>query len=678
MTLMTEQFIGLELAGALAKVDDYQLSGWTMHDDYRVRATISVDFPLTADEVLGQYAVFDLPLADMQLGGIVIGMSLATARLLDEQVHRYHVTMVSPLWQLDQQQHHKVWVEQDALAIAQEFLGEAFTNVKVNCETPPVRLMTVQFEESDGQFVRRILAREGISLLSYCEDGAAVVELVNDMATLAEAAPQQLFDYKPGAGMNHHNDSGLLDRDHLVVRDVQSVNQLAHGDVSVDDYDYAQPTQSLFAQRVNTDTLSTSQSSEYGHQILDQEDAKRFAKQLAHENAWKQTHYVLTTNSPPVRPGAIVSVQADSSQLGFEAVAEMGEVYVLRCDSETVDSKASGNGSTCDHTTKLLCVPVGTPYHAPYKRRQPVYGVISATISNEVDETGQYRVRFPFDQSGSGDDRASRATRLMQPFNGADHGMHFPLAQGTEVAVSFEQGDIDRPIILGALNNEQAPSVTSNANPRHNLIRTRGNSEFLFDDTPDAELIRLNTADEKNKLVMDAASGNHSITLATIGDMVVEAGKTMTIDVGDSMSVNVSDKYNAEIRGEYLHQTTEGSMSFNSEANMTLTATGETTWHTREGDFSQSVNGKYHLEVAKGQSVQVNEGDYQLVVEKGGLTLQAKNNITFIGEGGGAITLQQGKGIVEIDKKGNLTINAPKVEITADKINLKAGSIGNN
>ena len=74
--------------------------------------------------------------------------------------------------------------------------------------------------------------------------------------------------------------------------------------------------------------------------------------------------------------------------------------------------------------------------------------------------------------SGAGEGQASCWVRMAQPYAGAQHGMSFPLLKGTEVIVTFIDGDPDRPIILGALPDARHPSVVTKDSPSANRIVT--------------------------------------------------------------------------------------------------------------------------------------------------------------------------------------------------------------
>lgn len=56
-----------------------------------------------------------------------------------------------------------------------------------------------------------------------------------------------------------------------------------------------------------------------------------------------------------------------------------------------------------------------------------------------------YRVKFDADRDDKNPGQESMPVRLAKPYSGDAYGFHFPLIQGTEVAIAFEEGDPDRP-----------------------------------------------------------------------------------------------------------------------------------------------------------------------------------------------------------------------------------------
>jgi type VI secretion system secreted protein VgrG len=61
---------------------------------------------------------------------------------------------------------------------------------------------------------------------------------------------------------------------------------------------------------------------------------------------------------------------------------------------------------------------------------------------------------------------------MLQPHAGTGYGMHFPLHPGVEVAIAFEDGDPDRPLIVGAVPNAVTVSPVTRPNANVSRIQT--------------------------------------------------------------------------------------------------------------------------------------------------------------------------------------------------------------
>lgn len=108
------------------------------------------------------------------------------------------------------------------------------------------------------------------------------------------------------------------------------------------------------------------------------------------------------------------------------------------------------------------------------------------------DRLGRVRIRFQWqDDMDEVDDRASCWVRVSQRSAGGGMGVHFLPRIGQEVQVQFIEGDIDRPIILGALYHGQGEGGTKATPDAQEATgnTTDKNSAFALaqDHTPSAQ-----------------------------------------------------------------------------------------------------------------------------------------------------------------------------------------------
>ena len=140
---------------------------------------------------------------------------------------------------------------------------------------------------------------------------------------------------------------------------------------------------------------------------------------------------------------------------------------------------------------------------------------------------------------------------MAQPYAGTDHGMHFPLHKGTEVLLTFIDGDPDRPIIQSAVPNPETQSPVNVNNQTMSAITTAGGNKIHIEDMAGSERILMHSPNQKS-FVRIGAPNDPSITEdnngevgwmvqtglaeATDGFIDVEAGLKCEIIIGEYTS----------------------------------------------------------------------------------------------------------------------------------------------
>jgi Rhs element Vgr protein len=130
----------------------------------------------------------------------------------------------------------------------------------------------------------------------------------------------------------------------------------------------------------------------------------------------------------------------------------------------------------------------------------------------QPDSNGCYKVRLTFARQRYNGDQNSAFLRMATPYAGGassqgltDAGMHFPLREGTEVLIAFLNGDPDRPVIVSALPNTEAPSVVNAKNSAHHSITTPGGNKLVLADsapggTEDEQAVYLSSPVQESSL----------------------------------------------------------------------------------------------------------------------------------------------------------------------------------
>lgn len=102
-------------------------------------------------------------------------------------------------------------------------------------------------------------------------------------------------------------------------------------------------------------------------------------------------------------------------------------------------------------------------------------------------------MKFDADRDDKSQGQESMPVRLAKPYGGDVYGFHFPLIQGTEVAIAFHEGEPDRPYIAHALHDSRHVDHVTEKNSTRNVIRTPTNNKLRMEDKRGEEHIKLST-----------------------------------------------------------------------------------------------------------------------------------------------------------------------------------------
>jgi len=166
--------------------------------------------------------------------------------------------------------------------------------------------------------------------------------------------------------------------------------------------------------------------------------------------------------------------------------------------------------------------------------------------NNDPDSLGRVRVKFNWQQ---GEDRTPWI-RQITGHASSDRGMYFVPEIGDEVYVDFEQGNPDRPFIVGTTyRGNGAPEFFD---PDNNLksIKTRSGHTILLNDKDGEESITIN---DKNGNVIHLDTKEKNITISAQETITLAA---KDINVLGTNSINVASTGDDDGIGEINVQGT--------------------------------------------------------------------------------------------------------------------------
>jgi Rhs element Vgr protein len=480
-------------------------------DEVGVRDVIALSASVFLDpsSMLGQPAALEVSLADGSRTTFAGDISEAAMLGSDGGFARYRIRISSWLWRLGQVRNSRVWQDKSVIDIVDDVFQPYLPLAKWRwsddarpfvSEVAP-RSYCCQYRESDLDFVRRLLAEEGLCWrVEQTGDGAEVVLFAD--STQACAVPEDAISESDG-GIRFHGVSAVEARD--TVQALQACRSLHASLVTVlsSDYKARQSVASSAPSHVRygrslpeLEAFEAPGQYAYTNRDQAQRDADlRMQAREARGQLWQGRSTVRTlcagtsltiTGTPLAQPGdapAFTVLRVTSvgvNNLPPPATHALAELFgpIPELLEEFARERASGDlalvierAAKSGYANRFEAVPSDVPWRPALLledesrvRKPTAFGTQSAIVigpdggssANGADELycdylGRVRIRFHWQDS----DDATCWVRVAQRSAGGGMGSQFLPRIGQEVLVQFIENDIDRPVIVGALYNGQ-------------------------------------------------------------------------------------------------------------------------------------------------------------------------------------------------------------------------------
>jgi type VI secretion system secreted protein VgrG len=340
-------------------------------------------------------------------------------------------------------------------------------------EKLPSQAIFVQHSETDFAFISRLTEHFGVSFLFEQTEDREQVYFTDKVFPPCEGVAETIA----------FNATGTTHGVYALTASQHTVPEI----YKVADYNYRKPSRDeLDADYVVKGDDKARLGAFAGNRVetagntMTKEEAEKLAQVRAEEQLALQLRFHGKSTRPEFSAGHR-TVLTDHPRLRGESGTELLLVKVVH--RATLPTRWETTRES-HYENEFVAVPTSRAFRPERKTPRPrIPGVVTGTIEPQnggslavLDERGRYEVRFHFDlEKGLIRKRWTTPLRMAQPFEGGAHGMHFPLRPGTEVLIAFENGDPDRPVILGAVPNETQPSPVNNNNANlHRVVSPDG------------------------------------------------------------------------------------------------------------------------------------------------------------------------------------------------------------
>jgi type VI secretion system secreted protein VgrG len=615
---------------------------------------------------------------------------------------RYRAEVVPKLWLLGRQARSRTFQQLNVPDILRAVLAGVPTRYNLQT-TYEKRDYVAQYRETDLAFAARLMEEEGIYYyFTHAADGHTMV-IADNVAAHADVpvAAALLFDTIEGASRPEDRVTGWEKSqelrsgkvtlwDHSFELTGQNLEAVSPGletvkvgtvdhklvlpvNKDLEIYDYP----GLYAQRF--DGIDPGGAARAGDLSKIHQDKTRTAKLRMQQETAQAVKIDGVSSCKQLTAGHAFTLDRHPDGNGKYVVTHVRHTATLEGAYTGAENSAIG------YNNAFECIPHALPYRPPPSVPRPViHGTQTATVvgpsGQEIvtDKYARIKIQFPWDREGQRDQNSSCWVRVATSWAGQQWGAISLPRVGQEVVVAFEEGDPDRPIVVGSVYNDaMMPPYTlpdektkSTVKSRSSLNGTAENfNEIRFEDKKGSEEIYVHAEKDFNRVVENNDTHKIGYVKKAKGDQTVEVFNNQLVTVGGGKS-----------------DAADGSHTFTIWNNQTITV-GSGKGTNKDGSQTLSVYKDRTATLETGnETVIVKQGKRLVQIDTGDDTHHVKTGNRFVNvdTGNDTHTVKTGNREVSVDtgndtltiKVGNQAtkVSAGKSSLEAmQKIELKVG-----
>jgi type VI secretion system secreted protein VgrG len=464
-------------------------------------------------------------------------------------VSSYEVSIVPELWLTTRRRDNRIFRDATAIDVvnrvaASNGIAQPVLRTSV---TPPKRDYCVQYDETDYEFVMRLLAEEGIaSIFDHSKESKWT--LVDATPTQTTALRDEAIPIRPQTDQHIFEPylSGVVIRSNVTT-----------SSVTLRDWDYTHPTLLLasdsgapkdrlydreanlrdYRYAVGQFTALDAGRNLAARRLGEARTLRRVVDCIPHFLAPAGTYFTIA-NHP--RDDVNVPVLVVSSTM----IVQDEEAYTYRAE----------------------CIERAVPYRPALRPKPRIYGTQTALVVTDdeseeiaVDALGRVKVLFRWDERDNMNGDVTRYVRVSQGWASAGFGFTMLPRRGDEVVVAFLDGDPDEPIIVGRVHNATyPPPLNLPAEKTRSIWRSRtspapangvaGFNEIMMEDQAGSELLEMHAqkdykrhsnndetisvgGSQSTSVVGPESHSAHDVTITAVNDFIKATAKTnMTVE----------------------------------------------------------------------------------------------------------------------------------------------------
>ncbi|MEM9145014.1 MAG: type VI secretion system tip protein TssI/VgrG [Pseudomonadota bacterium] len=671
---------------------------------------LSTKYDIKLEDVIGEPISIEIDTAQQNIryfSGICIEVLFEGS--YQGQAH-YCASLRAWPWIMTRTADCRIFQDMTVLDIMKEIFGEyGFTDYEDKTQNALThkRSFCVQYRETDWDFIYRLMVEEGLYFFfDYSLKKSTMI-------LMAEAGQHSSITEESDLEFWYKDDKLRMRGDHIF--DWRELERMHSGKITLKDYSFQAPDNEL----LENSALASGKHKYKDYEIYDwhgrykgkdknnSNNESERGKQLARVRmeALKAEHVRSrgVSNVRTLAPGYRFKmtnhprVPANREYLVVEAIHQ----FQIETDYNTGELEESALGERVQldleknpdpYRVHFWTQPHDVDFRIPYECPRPqISGLQTAVVQGPsgdeiyTDVYGRVKVKFHWDRNpAKKEDHALTCwIRKAESWAGQSWGMQWVPRVGQEVVVAFEEGDPDRPLIVGMLFNQKnthpefrtadlaAPTLATTDEDQNNLSSalaanknlmgwttrsTKSGSastfhELAFDDTKGSEFVRFQSERDYKQIIKNNAEVTIGIEHADAGDFTqtIKNHRTETVEEGD-----------------HTFKVAKGKEVYHVEADREMTVNGSHT-ETIEGDQTVTISGSQTIDVTgeisitSQQKITLKVGGSTITIDTASISIESPQ-ISVAGSG----SVEISGGMVDVAGDGMVTMGAPMVEIAGD------------
>jgi type VI secretion system secreted protein VgrG len=616
---------------------------------------ISENHAIAFEDVIGENVTISVVLANEDkryFNGIVAKFSQGRGggdEGGDPRFSVYWATVVPWTWLLTRTTDCRIFQKMTGPEIVEKvFTDNGFRDYSLKLQgNYSKRDFCVQYQETDFNFISRIMEEEGIYYFFEHEDGMHTMVLA-DASAEHKPCPHQKKAFYQLSG------DAVLDED--VIQAFEKTMEIKPVHYTHNDYNFEIPSSDLKVNIPGKHILGSVERGIYDYPGLygKRDEGDRLARIRIEEQEAGVTSNRGKSNCRAFASGYRFSLA------GFYRKDMNNKDYVLTA-LEHRASQGWDDRAELSYANSFSCIPYDIPFRPPRTTERPFVrgsqtAVVVGPAGEEIytDEHGRVKVQFHWDREGKKNENSSFWIRVSQIWAGAGWGGIFIPRIGQEVIVEFLEGNPDRPIITGRVYNaHQPPPYELPANATQSGVKTRSS--------------KGGSADNYNEIRFEDKKGSEQILVHAEKDMDITIEANENRDVGGDRKVHVSGHFTENIDSGETRTVLAGSEETISGGAQQSISGGMRQSIT--SGMKQSIEGGMKQTITAGETRMVSGGLKEAIIGNEIRSVSANMSESI----GGNLQMKMG-GTATIMSGGPFTISAPVFNLIAPTKNGLEGN----